>query len=274
MFKEVVFTAICIALISGCALLDPSDVEVEKENPAPPASDSQPEPATSQSAAAAPLTETRSASEESNNVNPDYVKRIQIHLKRTGFYSGAVDGVAGPLTQSAIRHFQSGCVTLKDLLTISDHAAIQQGSAMAAKAAITQSNRSSDKAVRLIQLRLKDAGFDPGPIDGIYGAKTAGARLTLNSGCAMLQEFSPVSAPGNTASVNREGSATIISKDPDGKLLDPTNREAVRSLQMRLQNAGFDPGPIDGILGPKTRTALQRYQASVAEVSASPPVGE
>jgi len=31
-------------------------------------------------------------------------------------------------------------------------------------------------------------------------------------------------------------------------------------MQVRLQGLGYDPGPIDGVVGPRTRAALQRYQ--------------
>jgi hypothetical protein len=37
---------------------------------------------------------------------------------------------------------------------------------------------------------------------------------------------------------------------------------AVRQLQQQLKQAGYDPGPIDGILGPRTLEALRRYLAA------------
>jgi peptidoglycan hydrolase-like protein with peptidoglycan-binding domain len=40
--------------------------------------------------------------------------------------------------------------------------------------------------------------------------------------------------------------------------------EKIRQDQLRLKDAGFDPGPTDGILGPKTKAAMQRYQKSLA----------
>jgi peptidoglycan hydrolase-like protein with peptidoglycan-binding domain len=36
--------------------------------------------------------------------------------------------------------------------------------------------------------------------------------------------------------------------------------EAVKNVQKALQDKGLDPGPIDGIMGPKTQAALRNYQ--------------
>jgi peptidoglycan hydrolase-like protein with peptidoglycan-binding domain len=35
----------------------------------------------------------------------------------------------------------------------------------------------------------------------------------------------------------------------------------VRQVQERLKAGGFDPGPIDGTLGPRTKEALRQHQA-------------
>jgi peptidoglycan hydrolase-like protein with peptidoglycan-binding domain len=40
--------------------------------------------------------------------------------------------------------------------------------------------------------------------------------------------------------------------------------EEVIILQLRLRDAGFDPGAFDGVMGPKTKSALQQYEASQA----------
>jgi len=39
------------------------------------------------------------------------------------------------------------------------------------------------------------------------------------------------------------------------------SQEEIRILQLRLRDAGYDPGPFDGVMGPKTKLALQQMQA-------------
>jgi peptidoglycan hydrolase-like protein with peptidoglycan-binding domain len=37
-------------------------------------------------------------------------------------------------------------------------------------------------------------------------------------------------------------------------------RDSVRNAQQALKAKGFDPGPIDGVMGPKTHAAIRSYQ--------------
>jgi peptidoglycan hydrolase-like protein with peptidoglycan-binding domain len=38
------------------------------------------------------------------------------------------------------------------------------------------------------------------------------------------------------------------------------DQSSIRQVQQLLQQKGFDPGPLDGIVGPRTREATRKYQ--------------
>ena len=38
------------------------------------------------------------------------------------------------------------------------------------------------------------------------------------------------------------------------------DQSSIRQVQQVLQQKGFDPGPLDGIVGPRTREATRKYQ--------------
>lgn len=263
--RKVVFIAICFISISGCALTECSDVEVQKQNTVNGASEAEAYPAVNELTTAA-----RPQGEIDKSISAEYVTRIQAHLRKSGFYSGPVNGVIDDDTRTAIRHLQSVCVSLKDLIPNADGRAARSGRQTTAKI----NKGSGTNAVRLVQVRLKDAGFDPGPIDGIDGIKTHSALSDLQSGC-MMMDYVPMTAlnGAHAPSGDSAGNATRLS----GLMQPATNRvsenyvseskhlsrEAIKALQVRLRDAGFNPGPIDGILGPKTRTAAQSYQSSL-----------
>lgn len=51
---------------------------------------------------------------------------------------------------------------------------------------------------------------------------------------------------------------TVYLRDPDGSA--PPN--LVRSVQQTLSECGFGPGPIDGLMGPMTRSAIRDFQTA------------
>lgn len=57
--------------------------------------------------------------------------------------------------------------------------------------------------------------------------------------------------------VNVKGSAFRPSSQPSA-----SPKGAIQQLQEALQSRGHDPGPIDGLIGPKTKAAIKSFQAS------------
>lgn len=57
-----------------------------------------------------------------------------------------------------------------------------------------------------------------------------------------------------------------MSRDGDrtrpGSQHGPARQPFVLEAQRALRDLGYDPGPLDGICGPKTRAALEKYQTT------------
>lgn len=53
------------------------------------------------------------------------------------------------------------------------------------------------------------------------------------------------------------GASTLVRQPPEGPRL---RREQVIALQERLNEQGYDSGPVDGMPGPMTRSAIRRFQ--------------
>jgi murein L,D-transpeptidase YcbB/YkuD len=59
-----------------------------------------------------------------------------------------------------------------------------------------------------------------------------------------------------------QGEATRAAGDVDMDAKPPTlDAEGVRKVQAALQKKGIDPGPIDGIFGPRTKEAVRTFQS-------------
>jgi hypothetical protein len=72
-------------------------------------------------------------------------------------------------------------------------------------------------------------------------------------------ETAPQPQPGGTGAIG-EGSGWMPSGEPAGDLEPEVSGEALRFVQQRLQELGYDPGPADGKIGPRTRDAIRAFQ--------------
>lgn len=286
MQRNVYLITLFLLSISGCAAFNgfsESEVQtVEEQAPPPPAAEKSPAPVVADSPtendqAAAPLKKPPSKEE---------IRRIQVRLKTAGFDPGPIDGILGPKTRSVLLRMQAGCRIVNDLVGTSD-AAISGLVAETQAPELTNPANTSlrEEQIRHIQERLKLGGFDPGPIDGILGAKTRSAISRCKSGCTALEDLlrssdkrvlepTPAlqSAP---ASAYEKPTQPVVYHAPPPR--QPVKNEAgkttaalnhvsseqeIRLAQERLKAAGLDPGRIDGVLGPKTKSALEKYRSS------------
>ena len=81
------------------------------------------------------------------------------------------------------------------------------------------------------------------PVTGTGAGSTGKAK----SGTNMGQSAAPAPGVGGTAK-------------PATGMNGGAGAEKVKGLQEALQAKGMDPGPVDGIMGPKTTAALKAFQ--------------
>jgi len=114
--------------------------------------------------------------------------------------------------------------------------------------------------VQTIQDRLRQAGVYNGRIDGIWGGDSQAA----------LERFQQAHQLQVTGQLNQATAATL-GVDPNTLLAAPAavptppppdrlRQASVRTLQARLGSLGFYSGPVDGVWGAGTETAIQNFQ--------------
>lgn len=105
---------------------------------------------------------------------------------------------------------------------------------------------SGDDVVAL-QERLDQLGFSPGPADGDYGRRTEAA-------VAVFQELNDLRPSGRADAWTMRALALYRY---DGLLLAAGDEgDEVEELQRRLADGPFDPGPVDGVYGSATVSAV------------------
>src|SRR5262245_42442497 len=262
MARIVTNTLLFLFLVSGCRLSKEEVQTPKTSEPTLPSVSSTPMETANERTSPTTIAANTTASKED-------LKMLQARLKASGLCVGPIDGIVGPKTKSGLFRLQAACANLKDLLETSSV------SAPSAKLDTINSGTKNEET-RLIQVRLKDTGFDPGPIDGVLGAKTRAAFLRFEAGCTMLNNLPPnfdkrfQTTDGRSSLTSDEKIYPVAAKSTQiesDRMTANGNQvlsvEKIRQEQLRLKDAGFDPGPIDGILGRKTKAAMQRYQRSL-----------
>jgi peptidoglycan hydrolase-like protein with peptidoglycan-binding domain len=263
MTKNGLIIPFCFIVASGCSIFDKSETTTETPSVAVTVTENEQQameaqPAPAKEAAIAP-----------RSLSNNDVRRLQLRLQELGFNPGPADGVVGSRTKTAFGRLEMGCAKLEPL-SENLPASMVQGLNNP-----TKNDKVPSRADILnLQGQLRSAGFDPGPADGILGKKTRSLISILHSSCAMAKEFhgtldKPVTMQSMETRVAPQAeTAKASNPSASGEAATPASagqtasQEEIRVLQLRLRDAGFDPGPFDGVMGAKTKAALEQYEAS------------
>jgi peptidoglycan hydrolase-like protein with peptidoglycan-binding domain len=178
-----------------------------------------------------------------------------------GFYNGAVDGIWGPDTRTAVERFQQsrGLAVTGDLNAVTA-SALRSAPPLASRGAISpaEAQATDPTSVRTVQNRLRQLGYFNAPADGVWGPSTQVALENFQR--AQGLDMSGQLTPSTVAALGFEpGSFPPRSTATAAAQLDPA---VVQSAQRELRRLGFYRGPADGVWGPRSQEALVRFQQS------------
>lgn len=183
---------------------------------------------------------------------PYSLRNVQVALGQLGYSVGTPDGVIGPKSRAAIRAFQTDSglpasgepsLALYDKLqnAIDKRSAQGQPAQPAAPAVSTA-------MITEAQTELRRRGYAISAITGTANAETTAAVRSYQADARM-----PV-----TGAINDDLLRQLRTAQADS---DAIYREQVKQVQAALNAAGYNAGPPDGALGPKSRAAIARYQS-------------
>lgn len=122
--------------------------------------------------------------------------------------------------------------------------------------------------VRRLQQVLADLAYETGPVDGISGPRTIGAVTAFQTDAGLKADglagrATRIALKGRyaTGAVASDGdTATETPATGTGILRNGSRGDDVQRVQESLKTAGYAPGPLDGIFGPKTELAVRTFQ--------------
>lgn len=199
-------------------------------------------------ALAGPAMVTTVDAQSASQSMPYSTASVQRTLNELGYAAGPVDGLMGSKTRGAIRAYQVDNrlpVSGEPSLSLYEHL---QGT-HAQRFGQATIPAASAQAIAEIQGLLRQRGYDVPEVTGTLDARTGAAIRGYQADAGL-----PVTGTA---------SSTLLASLKIGTGASASNaltRVQVAQLQGELGERGYDPGPRDGIIGPKVRTAIRTYQ--------------
>lgn len=183
------------------------------------------------------------------------VRVLQEQLRVAGFYYGNATGIFGPITEEAVKRFQTAYkLDVDGIVGPATKARLPQqgvgyGEDSASKPVVERDKlRLGDRgeAVRVLQEHLIKAGYLQGEPNGYFGPYTADAVRRFQA--ANYLAASGVAGPTTRAKLYN--SVKSASKS-DFSVLE---------IQRRLQEKGFYKGQLNGVMADDTKKAIKQAQ--------------
>lgn len=168
-------------------------------------------------------------------------------LKALGYNTGKVDGVYDQQTAAAVRRFKKANRMSSESGALGRRAFAELGRDVAAR----NRTRAGEKV-------LRELGYRTGKIDGFLDEASKRASRAFERKYRGTGENGVIGAH----QLKRMRQVLRAKEDPgSGPMVKKGLRGVpVRTLQRRLDSMGFDPGGTDGVFGPKTKSAVRRFQ--------------
>jgi peptidoglycan hydrolase-like protein with peptidoglycan-binding domain len=183
-------------------------------------------------------------------VPPYSVRNVQTALSQLGYSPGPIDGIMGSKTRAAIRAYQidSG-LPVSGEPSVSLHEHLQTALTGPSTPAPSAPSGPSPTLISEVQAELRLRGYNVPYISGSLDEATVAAIKRYQSDASLT--------------VDGRVSDTLLAQLRSGRT-DPgvDYRAQVKSVQQTLSAKGYDPGPADGALGPRTRGAIRAYQVA------------
>ena len=199
-------------------------------------------------ALAAPLAITAAQAQSTVQSMPYSTASVQRVLNDLGYSAGPVDGLMGGKTRNAIRAYQTDNglpASGEPSRSLYEHLQDSHAERFAQSAAPA----ASTQMIAEIQGLLRQRGYDVPEVTGTVDARTATAIRSYQTDANLPADGVASSTLLANLKIGTDATASTA-----------LSRAQIAELQGELGQRGYDPGPQDGIVGPKVRTAIRTYQ--------------